>query len=389
MKISLISSNDNIIDEVSRIIKGMDSGYSLTTFKGDVNQLTNFDDKPPSDIIILDCSKADNSQLDLLESIILKYRNVAFILLRSIVTPEFLIYAMRMGVRDVLPLPVVPADLLQAVTRLDKVVSTTISPDKQATVIAFIGVKGGVGSTFIACNFSYILAASHEKKVTLLDLDLQFGDALLYLSDSPATNDLSDLVQDISRLDGSLLASSLVNILPNFGILAAPDDAEQSEGIKSEQINALLKLAKNQNDYVVLDIGRRIDSVSVKALDNADIIFLVTQATLPCIRASKRLISTFMSLGYSKDKISLIVNRYDKNSDIQIKDVELTSGLKVFEMIPNSYDCVSASVNQGVPVMNISKNNPVTSALHEIAQKFVPGSKVKQKSWLARVFHRV
>jgi hypothetical protein len=39
--------------------------------------------------------------------------------------------------------------------------------------------------------------------------------------------------------------------------------------------------------------------------------------------------------------------------------------------------------------MNISKNNPVTSALHEIAQKFVPGSKVKQKSWLARVFHRV
>jgi pilus assembly protein CpaE len=387
MKISLISSNNNLIDEVDRIIKGMDSSHSLTIFKGGVNEASNLYNQPPSDIIIIDCSQADNSQLDLLESIISKYRNAAFILLRSVITPEFLIYSMRMGVKDVLPLPIVPGDLLQALARLDKVASTTLSPDKQATVIAFIGVKGGVGSTFIACNLAYILAASYEKKVTLLDLDLQFGDALLYLSESQAPNNLSDLVQDISRLDASLLASSLVNILPNFGILAAPEDAEQSEDIKSEQINVLLKLAKSQNDYVVLDIGRTIDSVSVKALDNADIIFLVTQTTLPCIRASKRLISTFMSLGYSKDKISLIVNRYDKYSDIQIKDVELTSGLKIFAMIPNSYECVSASVNQGVPVMSISAKNPVTNALNEIAKNLVSDSKVNKKSWLASLFH--
>jgi pilus assembly protein CpaE len=389
MKISLISSNNNLIDEVTRIINGLDSRHIITTIEGSVNEVSNFDNQPPSDLIILDCSLADNSQLDLLASIIPKYRNAAFILLRNIVTPEFLIYSMRMGVKDVLPLPIVNADLVQAVKRLDKIASMTMTPEKQATVIAFIGVKGGVGSTFISCNFAYILAAVHDKKVTLLDLDLQFGDALLYLSDSPASNNLSDLVQDISRLDASLLASSLVNILPNFGILAAPDDAEQSEGIKSEQVNALLKLAKSQNDYVVLDIGRSINSISVKALDNADIIFLVTQTTLPCIRASKRLISTFISLGYSKDKISLIVNRYDKNSEIQIKDVELTSGVKIFAMIPNSYESVSSSVNQGLPVMSISKNNPVTKALCEIAQKFVSDSKVEKKSWLASLFHRV
>ena len=389
MKILLISSDEKLMDEITFSLNGSGVMHMITSVKGGVDSILNSANLNHPDLIILDCSQADNTQLNLLESLVPQYQNTGFILLRNIISPEFLIYSIRMGVKDVLPLPIVQGDLIQAVMRIGKIPTVITPPSKQGRVIAFIGVKGGVGSTFIACNFSYILAAVHDKKVALFDLDLQFGDALLYLSDNPPTNNLSDLVEDISRLDASLLASSMVNILPNLGVLAAPEDAEKSECVKSEHIEALLKLARSQYDYVVLDIGRTINSVSVKALDHADVIFLVTQATLPCIRASKRLISTFTSLGYSKDKINLIINRYDKSSDIQVEDIELTSGVKIFAMIPNSYVCVSASVNQGVPVINISKNNSVTNALCEVVKKIDVGPIVKKEGWLLSLLNRL
>ena len=108
--------------------------------------------------------------------------------------------------------------------------------------------------------------------------------------------------------------------------------------------------------------------------------------TLPFIRDSKRLLHALLSLGYPKEKVRLIINRYEKGGDIQLSDVEATLGMKVFETIPNSYEAVSASVNQGVPIMCIAKHDRVTKALLMLAEKLVPSSKVKNKNWFSRLF---
>ena len=80
--------------------------------------------------------------------------------------------------------------------------------------------------------------------------------------------------------------------------------------MKPEHVEALIRLAKQHYDFVVLDIGRTLNATSVKALDYADNIFLVLQQTLPFIRDTKRLIKILLSLGYAKAKINLLINRY-------------------------------------------------------------------------------
>jgi Flp pilus assembly protein, ATPase CpaE len=254
--------------------------------------------------------------------------------------------------------------------------------------MAFIACKGGSGATFLASNLVYILASGQTSKVALLDLNLQFGDASLFISDQIPANTLADVADNIARLDASFLASSMVPVLPNLGVLAAPEDPEHAIEIKPKHIEALLALAKTQYDYVILDIGRALNATTVMALDHTDMIFLVLQETLPFIRDAKRLLHALQALGYGKDKIHLLVNRYEKGGDIQLEDVERTLGMKVFRTIPNSFATVSASVNQGIPIMKIAQRDPVTKCLQEIAYNHgrIPLGP-SNDGWLSHLLH--
>src|SRR5450830_197097 len=384
MKIVVISPNKALMEEIRQILQVGDSQRHFVLFDGGIDHIGQFVGQEHPELAILDGSSLAMEQLALLERTCLQYANTSFIVLSPNVTPEFLLGVMRIGVKDVLPLPLVPLALQSAVTRVENKSKLVADSQKQGKVIAFVACKGGSGATFLASNLGYILAAVHGVKVLLLDLNLQFGDAALFVSDHVPSNTVADVASNISRLDASFLASSMVQVLPNFGVLAAPETPEQAEEVKPEHIEALLKLAKTQYDYVILDIGRTLNATGVKALDHADMIFPVLQETLPFIRDSKRLIHTLQSLGYAKEKIYLILNRYENGGDILLEDVEATLGMNVFKTIPNSYQAVSASVNQGVPIMKISKHDPVTQALQEVAQRLIEGPQAK-KSWFSKL----
>ncbi len=387
MKIVIISLDKALMEELRSTLQSKSSQRHFFLFEGGVDNAIKFVGREQPDLVILDGASLEMEQLDALERAGLQYENTPYIVLSRNVTPTFLIGAMRIGVKDVLPLPLVAKDLQVAVKRIESKLKPAASTQKAAKVVAFIASKGGSGATFLACNLGYILAAEYKVNVALLDLNLQFGDAALFVSDQVPSNTLADVAGNISRLDASLLTSSMVQVLPNFGMLASPEDAERATEVKPEHVEALLKLAKTQYDYVILDVGRTLNATSVKALDSADLIFVVLQETLPFIRDSKRLISTLQSLGYAKEKIRLIINRYERGGDIQLEDVEATLGMNVVDVIPNSYATVSASVNQGVPIMKISRHDPVTKALQEMAQR-LESPQMEKSGWLDRLLHQ-
>lgn len=387
MKIIVISPNKVLKEEILHSLKSVDSSRHTLIFDNGLDDIAQLAREEYPDLIIIDGMFFENYKLSALEQICLRYPGVAVIVLSENASSDFLMAAMRSGVKDILSLPLVLSDLQAAVRRVEGKLRQVETPQKNGKVVAFIASKGGSGATFLACNLGYILAATSEIKVALLDLNLQFGDAALFVTDQVPSNTLADVTANISRLDASLLTSSMVQVLPNFGVLAAPEDAESAQNVKPEHIESLLKLTKSQNDYVVIDIGRTLSATSVKALDHADLIFVVLQETLPFIRDSKRLLHALQSLGYAKEKIRLIINRYEKGGDILLEDVEATLGMKVFKTIPNSYEAVSESVNQGVPIMKIAKHDPVTKALQEVAESLIEGSQTKKNSWLANLLH--
>lgn len=385
MKFAVISPDKAQGDEIAAMLENEAATTAVTRAVSAGPELAMVVNGSTPDVLICALSPTDLQGLARLGQISSLHPAMAVIVLCDGHSADFLLQAMRVGVREVLPPRPSKEALLQAVGRLRQ--TRELQTRHAGQILAFISCKGGSGATFLATNLGYALGQANKRTI-VVDLNLQFGDASLFVSgDKPAMN-LGDIARQIHRLDASLLASSLLNVGPNCGVLAAPEDPTHSIDVHPDHIDAILRLARQQYDFVILDVGRSLEAVSVKALDMADIIFPVLQLTLPFIRDGKRLLNLFRNLDYPRDKIKLILNRHEKATDIRLEDLEQTMGMKVFRAIPNSYDAVAASVNQGVPIIKLSRGNPVSKSLLDLAVDLTREESKRDEGWVSRVFGR-
>lgn len=388
MKIVAVSKNQQTLIELRQLLVSENSPLEVSAYTGGLQQAEAAVDQTHPNLLIFDMTDGELSDLGKIELFSLHQPGMAIILLVATQSPDFLTAAMRVGVREVLTQPLSGTMLQDAVNRIQKRTALLNSSNHQGKVLAFIPCKGGSGATFLAVNLGYALAASRQKRVALFDLNMHFGNASLYVYDHLPTSTLADVASNIQRLDFSFLESSVVHVLPNYSILAAPESPDRATEVKPEHIDTLIKLATAHYDFVILDMSRTLDAVNLRALDRTHMIFPVLQETLPFIRDAKRLLATFKSLGYERNKIHLIVNRYEKGGDIRLEDVEATLGMGVAHTIPNSFKATSASVNQGVPVLKIAPHDLVTKALEQLAKSMTESPDAKKNGWFTRLFHK-
>lgn len=337
-------------------------------------------------LLLVDASDGEWHEPDLLERLCRHYPGASVMLLAPAHGEELLLRAIRAGVREVLHLPLVHQHFHEALDRVSA--ASSVSALRDGKVLAFISCKGGSGATFISTNFSFALAALTDKKVLLLDLHGQFGDATLYVTDQKPVMTISDVCSQIARIDGAFLESCLVRVSPHFGILAAADDPAQAAELKPEHMDTLLRVARQHYDFVILDVARQIDALSLRALDSADGIYPVLQLALPDIRDARRLIDIFRSLGYPSDSIRLLVNRYEKGGKLRLQDLHSALGAPVLHTIPNDYVAVTDSVNQGVPVLQLARGSAVARSLAELVDIVTARRTTEAKGLFERLFGR-
>ena len=386
MKISVISKDEKQLFELTRMLREHNPLDQVSPIFGTLEKINGIAELSMPDALVLDQPMVGNSDLELLERLGQNYPRMAFVLICQQNTPGFLMQAMGAGVRAVLPSPATREALLPTIVRIEEKRGERYQPPGK--VLAFVSCKGGSGATFLAANLCHALATNENRRVALIDLNLQFGDASLLISDQVPQATLYDICQQIHRLDPSLLESSMVNIAPNYAVLAAPEDPTRASDIRAEHIDAILQLARRQYDFILLDVGHSIDAVSIRALDQADMIFPVLQATLPYIRDGKRLLDVFRSLDYDIGKIHPIVNRHEKDAEIRRQDIATALGCEIFWSMPNDYQAASASVNHGVPVLKSSSGSPISRALLELARTLTGQAATAPSGWLSRLFKR-
>jgi len=338
------------------------------------------------DLVILDASGIEPGEWELVERLARLYPEARFMLLARDAHQDLLIRAMRAGMREVLQLPLVHRAFHEAMDRIE--IEAGITRMRDGKVLAFIACKGGSGATFLATNFGYALGALAEKKVLVIDLHGQFGDATLYVSDQKPAMTLSDICSQINRMDGAFLDSCLVHVTPNFGVLAGADDPAHAVDMKPEHMDTILRVARQHYDYVVLDVGRQIDALSLRALDSADAIYPVLQLALPDIRDGRRLLDIFRSLGYPAERTRLIVNRYAKGGKLRLSDLEHALGADVVHTVPNDYLSATDSVNQGIPVLQLSRSSPVARSLADLVELVTERRVTESKGLFDRLFGR-
>lgn len=383
MKVTVISPNRGHLEEIGRVLEA--DGHSVALFEGGKSRMRDVAEREQPQLMLVDGICCDIAELAQVEYITTHHPSVAVILLCSIHTPEFLINSMRAGVREVLPSPVTAPALEAAVNRIAAKLSVAPAP-RRGKVLAFVPCKGGAGATFLATNLGWQLAES--KSVLLIDLNLQFGDALSFVHDGKAPSTLADVAQNMSRLDATLLAASTVKVTPNYSILAAPEDLAHAMEVKPEHVDAILALAVANYDFVILDVGRTLDTIAIKALDRAWRIFPVMQSSLPDLRNAARLLEAFRSLGYPPEKTELIINRFEKGGDIGIDQVQRAVGSVRLNTVPNSWREVTSSINHGDPLTRNGRANSVAKQLADFAQEISPTQEENRGGLLGRLFRR-
>jgi len=383
MKVLLLADDVRVLDIIMSYQKLPNKGIRLLPVRGNLLNASQRIATEMPDVVMIVMANPSANEFELVEHFKSIYKNMAFMMLSADTSSELLLKAIRVGFNEVIPLPLNEDTVIHALTR--HFAKQVVTVDHQSKVLSFISCKGGSGTTFVATNFAYVVATMFNKKVLLIDANQYFGDAAMYVSEQKPPMTLSDLCNQINRLDIGFLQSSLINVTTNFSILAAAESPANVADIHTDHIDTIVRMARNYYDYIIFDLGRQIDSLTVKCLDLSDSIFPVLQMVLPYIRDAKHLIEVFKSLGYPASKVQLIVNRYEKSGTIKLSDISNAIQPQSIYTIPNDYGVVTDSINQGVSILQQFPNHLVSKAIVSIGES-VTGEKLKESGFLSKFF---
>ena len=278
-------------------------------------------------------------------------------------TPEMILESLRAGACEFLRLPIIAEEFNTVLGRVELFgAGKTKAPRKAGRVLAVYSAKGGCGTSFIAAN----LAACLETPAVLLDLDLRSGDQDVFFGVKPKFS-IHDLVVHQARLDDELLSSFLTPLSTNLKLLAAPREVEMAQDLRAEHLLEFLRLLRERYDHIVLDLPHNLDATSVAALDQADEIVLVFTLDLLAVRSAQRSLMIFNRLGYPRQKIKLVANRWAKKGELEIAKVEQFLGGHIDCCISNDYPNAIDSINQGKPVVQLAPTSPLATEIRKLA----------------------
>ena len=284
-------------------------------------------------------------------------------------SPDLILRSMRAGGRDFLRLPIINEEFETVLGRTTEYCAGHVeAPKKKGRMIAVFSSKGGCGTSFIATN----LAAATSAPTALVDLNLQAGDLPLFLGVEPRYS-IADMVEGRGGLDDALIKSLVTPYSSNLSLVAAPKHADSADEIEPEHIFEVLNHLRECYEYVVLDPQHTFDSITLSALDQADDIVLVLTLDIPAIRSTQRALEIFDRLGYPRKKIRIVVNRWSKQIDLDLRQVERFLGEPVAGFIPSDYQTVVGSINIGQPLVQSDSSSRIAQEIRRIVGMILGG----------------
>ena len=318
-------------------------------------------------IVIADVSGNFNDSYEFAEKILTKLPSVKIIATASDYSTDIVIRAMRAGIREFLPKPLIKDNLLKSLDKFKNQIQGSNDEENNSKVITVFSNKGGVGRTSLAVNLALELANITKEKVALVDLNMHLGDVTTFLDIKPSF-DISYLIKKVDGADEEFMLSTLEQY-KNTGmyILADPPYMEEAKKIQPVDVKKMIDKLRTVFPYIVIDTSSAFDNITVTALDNSDLILLVSTINVPSVRNCQRCLDAFDRLGYEEEKTKIIVNRYMENDDIKIEDVEKALDKQIYWRVPNNYYTIMSAINKGQPVNEINNDSNIAKCYRELA----------------------
>ncbi len=279
INILLVSKLESTLQKMRQLIDDEELAVIGET-AGGAKALDKIENLSP-DIIIMTLGAGDMDVLNLTERILLHRPRSFVILLLEKMSVEALQQAVRIGAHNVTEFPTSNKDFAEYIKTVYTSETTRLAAlnDKSSLswmsrVITVFGSKGGLGKTTIATNLAVKLA-SYNKKVALIDLDLQFGDVHVFLDIEPKDT-IAEMVQEVHTPNIDTVRSYMVVHSSGVHVLCAPKSPEYADVVSSEKVQNLLGLLRSYYDFVIVDTPPTFNEVALTAIESSATVLFVT-----------------------------------------------------------------------------------------------------------------
>ena len=293
------------------------------------------------------------------------------------VTADLLRKGMRAGVSDVLETPLDEAkieaaieqfahDVLNRQSAAKPVATPTHEPSSEGRIITITSAKGGSGKTVLATNVALLLNRFPDKKVCLVDAELQIGDVCLVLQLEPRFT-MVNAAHELHQLDAELLDSLLTEHPSGLKVLAAPLEPAFADDITTAGLMQMLDVLKESYDYVIVDTAAMLDELILSLIEKSDDILMVVDMDLPSVKNAKLALETMRLLKFSTANVKLVLNRSNSKAKLDNREIEGALKMEIAADVPSDA-VVAASVNDGRPVVETDPKSKVAKGYESVAE---------------------
>ena len=311
---------------------------------------------PAPDICLLDFDGDRRSAAMVAERIHADAPDTAIFAVSSQSQPDFIIQAMRSGCSEYLLKPLDPEQLLNAVARVGGRRREKKDSDR-AQVFAFIGAKGGCGVTTLVTQMGALLASTYGRKVLLLDLHHDFGDAALYLGLTKYRYHFFELAENTDRLDADLLQSFVLHHSSGLDLIPAPHGTEPTHQTPPGALAHTLDFVRSRYEFILVDLPPGLRDENLELIRHCDQVNVVTVAEVSALRNVVRQTDYLTRKHIGAERIKVVLNRHQKRALITEAQIEKSIGQKIFWKVPNQYVHVVKTISGGDPVSQVSTSD--------------------------------
>ncbi len=320
------------------------------------------------DAVLLDV-RSDRNILGAAPSVKRRFPTTAIALVATAFDQQLMLEAMRAGVNEVIIEPITAEALSAALAR----VIVPKAPPTDNVLAVIVGAKGGVGATTLAVNLAEALARS-KRDALLIDLHVGTGDAAVFLGVEPRFT-VIEALENTHRLDAAFLKSLLTRTKSGLDLLASSSRVVQGT-IDPHRVRPLLEAVTQFSSAVVVDAPRQ-DLGLLESFDVATHVFVVVNQELPTVKNAYPLVKRLQQR-YG-DRVGIIVNRADPNSEISLDDVAKAVSAPIRFVLPNDYKKAMSAANKGQPIASSSQGK-LAEAFHTLARQLTGKASVAKST---------
>jgi septum site-determining protein MinD len=251
-------------------------------------------------------------------------------------------------------------------------------------IITVIGGKGGVGKSMFAANLAFSFAIEQRQKTLLIDFDKKSCGDQNIITGIRSPKNLKDLSQFSGAIDPRSIMGFIGQHKAGVSYISMPTDPNEADQINIEGLGKPLKAMTNLFPVTVIDAGSELNDLSIKALENSTLIFIVVSPDLLAVNQTKRLQSDLVTMLFPKEMLQIIVNNYQNGHPVSPDMIGKQLGKAVFGVVAKDDQTCTRALSSSAPIMAVAKGSPYGQGITEIVRKVVTKNVLKALEKLVR-----